>query len=287
MKPETKKMLDNMLNVIHNGKEFIVFDTETTGFSGYKNRLLSISALKGRMRQTENGFVFEETGKLDQFFNPEIEIPQNITNINHISNETVKDCPPERNCKNYILPFFETDSFLVGHNVSFDIRFTEAVAKRNDWQFTYCGMCDTLNVARDVLGDKVKSHKLCELTSYYHAEEGLEYHNSIDDVIATVRVLGCLLSDYLLVKDDAIVPESVKKLPDRPSVISCALWQKNGDSRVYINTKEYHGRIYYDTVSRTWKHPDNIDMEYIKKAAWEKIKTQSDCMVIYRAIKGE
>lgn len=284
MKQKVKSMAERLLSVIARGEEIIVFDTETTGFSGQRDHLLSLSALKGRIVQKDNQFLFEETARMDQFFNPQVPIPQNITDINHINNDTVRNCPPEKDCRDYILPFFGTDSFLAGHNVAFDIRFTSAVAQKCGWEFSHGGYCDTLDMAKELLKDRVPSHKLCELASYYHAEDGLEYHNSIDDVIATVRVLCHLIPEYLAVKDIPDEPEPA--LCPRPEISSCALWEKNGKSRVYIKAKGRKERMYYDNISGKWIVPADLDMEYLKKAAWEQIKKQPDCGMIYAAIKG-
>lgn len=41
----------------------------------------------------------------------------------------------------------------------------------------------------------VPNFKLGTLAEYFHADVGLEFHNSIDDVIATSRVYGDLLTN--------------------------------------------------------------------------------------------
>lgn len=103
-------------NITPKGKypEFVVFDTETTGLSGAKDRIVELAAIR---------FVDGvPTEIFETFINPEREISPEASAINHITNDMVADAPTISE----VLPSFEAfvgKSPLVAHNLEFDIKF--------------------------------------------------------------------------------------------------------------------------------------------------------------------
>lgn len=103
-------------NITPKGKypEFVVFDTETTGLSGSRDRIVELSAIR---------FVDGvPTEIFETFINPEREISPEVSAINHITNDMVADAPTISE----VLPSFEAfvgKSPLVAHNLEFDIKF--------------------------------------------------------------------------------------------------------------------------------------------------------------------
>lgn len=103
-------------NITPKGKypEFVVFDTETTGLSPSKDRIVELSAIR---------FVDGiPTEIFETFINPEREISPQASAINHITNDMVADAPTISE----VLPSFEAfvgKSPLVAHNLEFDIKF--------------------------------------------------------------------------------------------------------------------------------------------------------------------
>lgn len=103
-------------NITPKGKypEFVVFDTETTGLSGSKDRIVELAAIR-----FVNGVPTEV---FETFINPERDISPEASVINHITNEMVADAPTI----SQVLPSFEAfvgNSPLVAHNLGFDIKF--------------------------------------------------------------------------------------------------------------------------------------------------------------------
>ena len=103
-------------NITPKGKypEFVVFDTETTGLSASKDRIVELSAIR---------FVDGiPTEIFETFINPQREISPEVSAINHITNDMVADAPTISE----VLPSFEAfvgNSPLVAHNLEFDIKF--------------------------------------------------------------------------------------------------------------------------------------------------------------------
>ena len=103
-------------NITPKGKynDFVVFDTETTGLSPSKDRIIELAAIR---------FVNGTPVTLfETLINPERDIPSEVTKINGITNEMVANAPTI----SQILPAFEefvAGNSLVAHNLEFDIKF--------------------------------------------------------------------------------------------------------------------------------------------------------------------
>ena len=139
-------------NITPKGKypEFVVFDTETTGLSPTKDRIVELSAIR---------FVDGiPTEIFETFINPEREISAETTAKNHITNDMVADAPTISE----VLPSFEAfvgNSPLVAHNLNFDIKF-----------LFYSGstITDTPRKYYDTLG---QSRKMLSKTKYKYNRE--------------------------------------------------------------------------------------------------------------------
>lgn len=92
-----------------------VIDVETTGLSAKKNALTEITAI-----QYING---QETGKFSTLVRPTEAIPDEVIRLTGIDNEMVKDAPDLLSVLTDLCRFVGQVPIIVGHNVSFDIRF--------------------------------------------------------------------------------------------------------------------------------------------------------------------
>lgn len=103
-------------NITPKGKynEFVVFDTETTGLAPFRDRIVEIAAIR-----FVNGSAIEI---FETLVNPGKNIPDEVSSINHITNEMVSNAPTI----SQVLPAFESfvgSSPLVAHNLEFDLKF--------------------------------------------------------------------------------------------------------------------------------------------------------------------
>ena len=186
-----------------NCKDFVVFDTETTGLYPWSDKIIEVGAVRFR-----DGIPAE---RFDMMVNPGIHIPQTITDITHITDDMVADAPAIGDA----LPAFEEfvgDDTLVGHNIDFDLRFIKASGSRlpdNDRIYI-----DTAELSRQLVKgpDKVydeaagrwvnnydsqyevKGHNLGLMLEFYGIEHGA-LHRADEDALATGRLLMALTGD--------------------------------------------------------------------------------------------
>ena len=157
---------------------YCVFDTETTGKSYRTDKLTEIGALK-----VKNGEIIDE---FEMMINPEKEIPPEVVEVTHITNEMVKNCPTVDEVLPKFLEFIK-DTVLVAHNADFDIGFMRYNAEQLGMEFdnTYL---DTLRLARTVYPNFSK-FKL----GYLAEKLGIEVevaHRALADVDTTVKVMN-------------------------------------------------------------------------------------------------
>ncbi len=179
------KMLNDRLPVITNyyedlilkGRDIVVFDIETTGLSRYTDNITEIGAVKIR-----KGKIIEV---YQQLINPEMIIPDFITELTGISNEMVANEPKIKEVMPEFLNFC-SDSLLAAHNAEFDIGFIKR--KCHELGLTFKPVyLDTLWLAR-ALNPQLKNHKLNTLTKEYQVKL-LNHHRASDDATATAEVL--------------------------------------------------------------------------------------------------
>lgn len=156
---------------------FVSFDTETTGFSQDKDRIVEVGAI----RFNADG-IQQRTNWL---MNPEREIPFYAERVHGISDNDVKDSPAFAEVYRDIEKFFG-DSILFAHNASYDIRMMHAEIERNDFEQPKNKVIDSLNLFRAWFPD-APSHSL-EPLSEYLGISGDEYHRAESDAAYVIRI---------------------------------------------------------------------------------------------------
>lgn len=167
-------------------KNPIVFDTETTGFSPKMgDEILQISVTD------KDGNIL-----LDTYLRPiEKTSWPNAERVHGISYDDVKESPIPFEIQPEIKMLFENASAIVGHNVSFDMRFMEATFNLHIPEEK---LVDTMKLVKDVFpGGK---YKLENAVQYFCQEYMEEYtngaHDSCTDAIATSKVLKSMANLY-------------------------------------------------------------------------------------------
>jgi DNA polymerase-3 subunit epsilon len=189
-----------------NGKEFFVMDTETTGFFPTSADAIEVSAI----RVLNDSGKFKILDTFDTFINPGYPLPSQIVEFNEknqtgINDELLSTAPSPKEATLAIRKFLGVDDpVIVGHNISFDIRFLNKLYENNTrGVFNYGETLDTLDLCkREFVGKKHNLNLMHQMTDKYFSEigEAHGYHNSLSDCLATLDVLN-YLKDRELAKD--------------------------------------------------------------------------------------
>ena len=240
----------------------VVFDTETTGLSNQKDYITEFSAVK---YEVKDGRIGDEIDYIDVYMRPPIPIPVKIEEKTGITNKFISQFPPENPETAHKIADFFGESLLAGHNVNFDVGFVSAMFRRQDVDFEFLPdmLADTLVFSRDLLPD-ISSHRLADVAAVYEIGEGVTYHNALEDVKVTGKLLRFFIAEY---RDEIAKEGNTPKL--RASVQKVSYWAGyRGKSRIYVTTDI--GDVYYDIFKKSWgeKTPgvlDRLDMDHVEE----------------------
>jgi len=135
---------------------FVVFDTETTGFSPTSDRMVELGVVKFR-----NGKVIGERSWL---INPGRHIPYWATKVHGITDDEVKGSPSFKDVYPEFREFIE-GSVLMAHNARFDIAFLSEEARRAGLELPRNLVIDSLSLFRRWF-PKSKSHSVADVANY-------------------------------------------------------------------------------------------------------------------------
>ncbi len=158
---------------------YCVFDLETTGFDPQKqDKITEIAICK-----VKNGEIIDE---YTTFINPERNIPLNVQNLTHITDEMVKDAPTIEKALPEIMDFIE-GSTLVAHNSDFDISFLNYFITKEGYGDRFNNyIIDTLMIAKEIYY-YLPNKKLGTIVEDLGIElEGA--HRAINDTRATAKM---------------------------------------------------------------------------------------------------
>lgn len=218
---------------------FICFDIETTGLSAARDKITEIGAVK-----VENGII---TDKFSTFVNPEMPIPQKITQLTGITDEMVKDAPSQSEAVSAFLEF-AGDNVLVAHNAPFDTSFIAKACEDMGREYNYTSI-DTVAISRAILTD-IKNCKLDTVAKFLRLGE-FNHHRAADDaeMLAKIFITLCrrLTDDFGITKTNDINTKiaggDFKKLPTYHQII--LVKNKTGLKNLYRLISYSHLNYFY------------------------------------------
>lgn len=218
---------------------FICFDIETTGLSAARDKITEIGAVK-----VENGII---TDKFSTFVNPEMPIPQKITQLTGITDEMVKDAPSQSEAVSAFLKF-AGDNVLVAHNAPFDTSFIAKACEDMGREYNYTSI-DTVAISRAILTD-IKNCKLDTVAKFLRLGE-FNHHRATDDaeMLAKIFITLCrrLTDDFGITKTNDINTKiaggDFKKLPTYHQII--LVKNKTGLKNLYRLISYSHLNYFY------------------------------------------
>lgn len=161
-------------------KDYVVFDLETTGLSPDKDTIIEIGALK-----VIQGKVTE---RFSEFINPHQPLTAQISELTGITDGMLAGA---RDLQPVVSDFvdFSEGFVVVGHNLSFDYRFTKNAADKFGLSFDREGI-DTLKIAKTVHKD-LPSRSLGALCEHYGIINS-SAHRAYHDALATAKLYQTL-----------------------------------------------------------------------------------------------
>ena len=103
--------------------KFVAFDLETTGLVNRKDEIIEIGAVKFTVEVKNGRVVPKLISEFDTLVKPNMLIPAEATNVNHITDKMVENAPPVGEALKQFTAFCGPGSILLAHNANFDAMF--------------------------------------------------------------------------------------------------------------------------------------------------------------------
>ena len=181
-------MADSNINWSLVPDEFIIFDLETTGLDPFYSEIIEI----GAVRFIKDDYI--KTGQVEtfqSFIKPDIPISSEVTKINSITNDMVKDGDSLEKALNDFISFAGGRK-LIAYNAKFDIKFLRSSAKKANVKLPRpldyeCA----LELARAKLTN-VPNYKLTTIAELFKVST-TGAHRALDDCVMTLHVyINCI-----------------------------------------------------------------------------------------------
>ena len=152
------------------GQEYVVFDTETTGFYVGSDQMIEIGAVK-----IKDGEILD---RFDEFIDPKRPLPQKIVDLTCITDDMLAGHDSEEEVTKRFLEW-TGDLPMVAHNAKFDIGFISAACNKYNLGEFNNTVLDTMSMAR-MLHPEWPNHKLTTLVRRYKIEWDEDAHHRAD-----------------------------------------------------------------------------------------------------------
>lgn len=177
--PERKRKRDCMQIV----RDYTVLDLETTGLDPCKEWIIEIGAARVRDGEVIDTFT--------ALVKPPVDISGFITGLTGITNEMVEDAPGEAEALPRLRDFIG-DDVVIGHNVTFDVRFVRQASERLGLPAFANEYVDTLRISQRLYPDM--RHRLSDLIERLHVGEVVA-HRALSDVLQTKAVYDVMCEE--------------------------------------------------------------------------------------------
>lgn len=193
-----------------NFAQYVAFDLETTGLSSEKDQIIEVAGIKFTMEvvKSKSGkekIVNKIISTFESFVRPTMHIPQEATNINHITDDMVKDAPDVVITTKKFMQFCGQSSILVAHNAPFDTRFLRVVIKNNELMIPQNPILDSLRISKYIMPES-PNHKLVTLARRLRKEINLNLdtgnlHRALYDCEVLAEAFTAILRKRLTAKE--------------------------------------------------------------------------------------
>lgn len=271
----------------------VVYDTETTGLDRTKDDVIQFAAQKYQINDSKWILLSE----LNLLINPGYPIPPEVTEINHISNEDVKDAPTLKEAFPAIQEIMDAD-FWCGHNIiGFDNRFMQRIYEINRAELPegYFYSLDTLDAVVDLVNRKdCGKYNLGSMCQYFSIEESKEgtagFHDALYDVRQCAKLAQTVHQMYLT--DPGQPDEGYVNSGLKPVIYSVKEWKAFKGAYTtgnYFLITTDCGRFRYDRYNQVWSGEKEKPVSYqaVIEATYDKLGLHSDHDLVFWKEKPE
>jgi len=179
------QIVQNPIDMPFEDAVYTVFDLETTGLSVNFDKIIEIAAVK-----IKNNQIVDE---YQTYVNPERSLSDLTTRLTSIRNSDVTLAPKIAEVIPEFKKFFE-GTIMVAHNAHFDMGFIYEVLKEFNLYDSVLPTIDTLQIARNCYGTKMRRFNLKAVSRYFKVEL-VQHHRAIYDTRATADIFLHMLRD--------------------------------------------------------------------------------------------
>lgn len=184
-----EQLIQRVVNLFKNKREYdklVLFDLETTGLNVLSDRICQIGAVI--INLTDGSY-----SEYNQLVNPLMHIPEDATAVHHITDEDVANAPTFKMIFGNLFEMF-TNAYVAGFNSdNYDVILLSQEFSRLHmiWPVT-CKCFDVLRIEKFL-----SPRNLISLHKKYTGEDfSVEAHDAMNDIRATVNVLGSQLEQF-------------------------------------------------------------------------------------------
>ena len=191
--------MSRFANLFAKYDRLVLFDTETTGLDFSRDEIIEFAAVVVAQRNGE-AEIIQEYDELVTL-SPGGFVPPKIVELTGITTQDIQQrgLAKTRVCRD-IAQMFQGNTLLLAYNAHFDLSFLYYMLLRNGDPMILKGKdkLDLLTVYKD---RRSYPHKLCNAIEQYGLSgQVVNSHRAVDDVIATVAVMGAMEAE----KDDLL-----------------------------------------------------------------------------------
>jgi len=161
-------------------------DTETTGLLAPSSASLFAQPYITQIYVAKVNEDFEIYEEFETLVKPRIPIPEFITKITGISDETVKDAPEFIEIYDDLCEFFLGETEILGQNIPFDLEVLQHELERHELQFKFPWPTKLLDTVEKSFPINNKRMPLGKLYEYCHGHPFEKAHTAKADTQATI-----------------------------------------------------------------------------------------------------
>lgn len=219
-------------------KPLVVFDLETTGVNVTKDRIVEISYIK----VYPNGKEESETLRI----NPEMHIPEESSQVHHITDEDVKDCPTFKEVAGKIAGVFKGSDVAGYNSYHFDVPLLVEEMGRAGVDFNLTGVkhIDVQNIFH-----KMEQRTLVAAYKFYCGKNLEDAHSANADTMATYEVLKAQLDRYPeALQNEVGFLARFSRMNNNADLVGRMVY--NDEDEIVFNFGKYKGKLVTEVLTR-------------------------------------